>query len=197
MSIEYGRLMRKVSNYLSFILQTHDLGFWFLQRLALRRTLLTDESEHFKPLLDLMETHKLDFHTIFRTLCSFRPSMLPADTTKEANARPSPIEAFVTKLLAATPDPQRLDHRQAASDWLAWLDKYAKRIGSEREEWGSDMDEDREKAARAANPRFVLRQWVLEEVIKKVEQDAGSGKRVLAKVMHVRSFFDSSRMMLI
>ena len=116
--------------------------------------------------------------------------MLPTVTIKEANGTttaPSSIEALITKLLAATPDPQHLDHRQATSDWLAWLDKYARRIGSEREEWGLEVDGEREKAARAANPRFVLRQWVLEEVIKKVEQDADSGKRVLAKVMHVCS----------
>jgi uncharacterized protein YdiU (UPF0061 family) len=119
--------------------------------------------------------------------------MLPTDTAKDDSStttKPSPLESLITKLLAATPDPQRLDHGKATSDWLAWLDKYARRIASEREEWGSNVDEEREKAARAANPRFVLRQWVLEEVIKKVEQDADSGKRVLAKVMHVRSFFE-------
>jgi uncharacterized protein YdiU (UPF0061 family) len=36
------------------------------------------------------------------------------------------------------------------------------------------------------NPRFVLRQWVLEEVIAKVEEDAVSGRRILAKVLKVR-----------
>jgi uncharacterized protein YdiU (UPF0061 family) len=102
------------------------------------------------------------------------------------------LEVFITKLIAATPNPQRLDHGQATSDWLAWLDKYARRIESEQEEWGSngdiDIDGERERSARGANPRFVLRQWVLEEVIKKVEKDADSGRRVLAKVMHVSSF---------
>ncbi|KAF8223101.1 UPF0061-domain-containing protein [Tricholoma matsutake] len=170
MSAEYGRLMRK--------------------RLALRRTILTDEPQHFKPLLDLMEAHRLDFHSTFRTLCSFKPSMLPTDTAKEQNTTPTPtpLEALITKLLAATSDPQHLDHGKATSDWLAWLDRYAQRIESEHEEWGldgGDVDGERERAARTANPRFVLRQWVLEEVIKKVEEDANSGKRVLAKIMHM------------
>ena len=115
--------------------------------------------------------------------------MLQQDVTKGENATtPSHLESLIAKLLAATPDPQRLDHGEATSDWLAWLDKYARRIESERGEWGEDVDVERERAARGANPRFVLRQWVLEEVIKKVERDADSGKRVLAKVMHVRSF---------
>lgn len=115
--------------------------------------------------------------------------MLPAGTTNGENTKEaSPLEGFIVKLLATTSEPQRLDHGKATSDWLAWLDKYARRIESESEEWGSDVDREREKAARAANPRFVLRQWVLEEVIKKVESDSDSGKRVLAKVMHVCPF---------
>ena len=47
------------------------------------------------------------------------------------------------------------------------------------------MDAERERAMRAANPRFVLRQWVLEEVIRRVEADADSGKRVLAKTLQL------------
>ena len=50
------------------------------------------------------------------------------------------------------------------------------------------MDKEREAAGKAANPRFILRQWLLEEVIKKTEKDSLSGRRVLAKVLHVRSF---------
>jgi len=41
----------------------------------------------------------------------------------------------------------------------------------------------RKKEARLANLRFVLRQWVLEEVIAKVEADAQNGRHVSAKVM--------------
>jgi uncharacterized protein YdiU (UPF0061 family) len=71
-----------------------------------------------------------------------------------------------------------------------WLEKYAVRIESEKEEWVSassdgDWQAQREKDARLANPRFVLRQWVLEEVIAKVEADAQNGRYVLAKVMQV------------
>ena len=44
---------------------------------------------------------------------------------------------------------------------------------------------------KSVNPRFVLRQWLLEEVIKKVEEDSKTGKQVLAKVFQVRLFFIS------
>jgi uncharacterized protein YdiU (UPF0061 family) len=78
----------------------------------------------------------------------------------------------------------------ASTLWKDWLEKYAARIESEKEEWvGASSDGDwqaqREKDARLANPRFVLRQWVLEEVIAKVETDAKNGRSVLAKVMQV------------
>ncbi|KAF8656791.1 hypothetical protein AX16_002343 [Volvariella volvacea WC 439] len=163
---EYGRLMRN--------------------RLALRRTNPSDESELSRPLLDIMEKHKLDFHGTFRTLASFRPGLLRALQDGEPASGISPaLESFIKQLLSWAPDQQQLDYAEATGDWLKWLDVYAQRIEGEREEWGEDMDKERETAAKKANPRFVLRQWLLEEVIAKVERDSDSGKRVLAKVMHM------------
>jgi len=85
---------------------------------------------------------------------------------------------------------------ESSQQWKNWLEKYAARIESEKEEWVSASEENlegdwqaqREKEARLANPRFVLRQWVLEEVIAKVEADAQNGRHVLAKVMQVSTF---------
>lgn len=128
-----------------------------------------------------MENHKLDFHSTFRMLSGFKPSLLTKDD--------SVLEGFVAGLLMLTPEPDKVKHAEATSDWLAWLESYAVRIESERDDWGEDMDKEREEFGRLANPRFVLRQWVLEEVIAKVEKDPDSGKRVLAKVMHVSGHF--------
>ncbi|TFK40269.1 hypothetical protein BDQ12DRAFT_704536 [Crucibulum laeve] len=164
MATEYGRLMRK--------------------RLGLRKQDPKDESILSKPLLDLLETHRLDFHSTFRTLASFKPSLL-------STAEPlSPgLHEFITRLLAATPYQESMDHGKATEAWLEWLQAYAKRIEdpSEKELWAGVeyVDQAREKEVKAANPRFVLRQWVLEEVIKKVERDSDSGKKVLAKVMQM------------
>ena len=68
---------------------------------------------------------------------------------------------------------------------------YAKRVIDEKDEWVKEGEAEgwerrREEEMREANPRFVLRQWVLEEVIKKVDEDWESGKMVLAKVLEVR-----------
>ncbi|KAK2460898.1 hypothetical protein APHAL10511_007368 [Amanita phalloides] len=156
---EYGNLMRK--------------------RLALRRQVSNDESQHFKPLLDFMESHKLDFHSTFRTLCSFKPSMVSHE-----NGSPE-LEGLIKRILAGTPYPEYMDVGEATRELLDWLSKYAARIESERDEWGPNVDAERQMAAKVANPRFVLRQWVLEEVIAKVDKDADSGKRVLAKVLQM------------
>jgi uncharacterized protein YdiU (UPF0061 family) len=134
------------------------------------------------PLLNIMEDHKLDFHSTFRTLSLFKPSMLSATATE---GKSTPLEVFISQLLTLTPEPEQVDHAKATEAWMAWLDKYSKRIESEESEWPEDIDVKREKAAKAVNPRFVLRQWVLEEVIAKVERDHDSGKRLLAKVMCV------------
>jgi len=162
-SVEYGALMRK--------------------RLGLRQQKKTDQREIVQPLLDMMETQRLDFHGTFRRIAFFRPGM--RDNSEK-------METFVKGILSGTPDPDRMDYREAANEWLDWLDQYSARIESERQgkEWAgvADFDSARQDAATSANPRFVLRQWVLEELIKKVEGDRDSGKRIMAKVMQVNSF---------
>ena len=158
----------------------------FRRRLALRQENSSDKVQIFEALLEVMERQELDFHGTFRKLAFFRPDMLKGDETDDTSA----LETFIAGLLSGSPAPARLDTSKATEEWLRWLSTYAARIESERTapEWASeaDFDEARKKSALAANPRFVLRQWVLEEVIKKVEADPDNGKHVLAKVMKAR-----------
>lgn len=141
-----------------------------------------------KPLLNIMEEHKLDFHGTFRKLASFRPALLD----EEQNG----LERFILDLLTLSPETQTMDHAKATKDWMAWLELYSERIMSEKDEWtGDNFDSEREEAAKEVNPRFVLRQWVLEEVIKKMEANMETGKRILGKVLQVSSrhyFLDMS-----
>jgi len=95
-----------------------------------------------------------------------------------------------------SPNPNTNDP-EATQDLVKWLEAYAQRIESEKEEWSevvedSDIDSARQKEMKGVNPRFVLRQWLLEEVIGRVEGDAEKGKRVLAKVMQVSLRFPFS-----
>ncbi|KAF9263247.1 UPF0061-domain-containing protein [Marasmius fiardii PR-910] len=160
-SIEYGRLMRK--------------------RLGLRRQDSADEKELSRPLLNLMENQKLDFHRTFRVLSAFQPSV-----TDESEGG---SEEFIQRLLSNVSEPLMVDEISAKREWKDWLRKYKERILSERELWTGEGEEEWEKLrvseTKRANPRFVLRQWVLEEVIKKVETDVDNGKTVLGKVLQM------------
>lgn len=129
-----------------------------------------------------MSTYNLDFHATFRRLGSFRLSTVQS---------PEELDAFIGTLLRLTSEPEKLDEENAKRDLRLWLERYAERVGTERNLWSDvDIDAERASAMMAANPRFVLRQWLLEEIIKNVEKDIDSGKRLLAKVLYV-SFHSS------
>ncbi|KAF7375011.1 hypothetical protein MSAN_00387200 [Mycena sanguinolenta] len=139
-----------------------------------------DEAKLVRPLLSLMAAQKLDFHGTFRALTAFHPGMLPAGDAPTAD-----FEKLVERLLSQSPNGGPKDHDGAIKEWREWLDVYGRRIELEAEEWGEDMDIQRRSAGQAANPRFVLRQWLLQEVIAVIEKDIVRGRRVLAKVLHM------------
>ncbi|KAI0049779.1 UPF0061-domain-containing protein [Auriscalpium vulgare] len=150
------------------------------KRFGLKNPADTDDSALFAPFLALLADQRLDFHLSFRHLATFRPALL-------SPASADALAAFVETFFGFTSDPGYLQRDVATQSWLRWLEKLAARVEGEVE---GDADAALEKWAervRAANPRFVLRQWVLEEVIARVEADAESGKRVLGKIMQMAS----------
>ncbi|KAI6024620.1 hypothetical protein PISMIDRAFT_19219 [Pisolithus microcarpus 441] len=162
-----------------------EYGMALHRRLALRRVDPSDQRSIFRPLLDMIENHRLDFHVTFRRLAFFRLHILRGDADSGATA----LEGFIAGLLEGTPESERLDTGRAAEKWHARLDTFAARIESDKTsgEWGEDFDEARKRAAMAANPRFVLRQLMLEGVIENIGDDPATGKHVLGKVMQVSS----------
>lgn len=131
-----------------------------------------------------MAEHKLDFHGTFRTLCTFR-----------ASANETQRNLLIDRLIGQCGTPHNLDMAKAVEDWKAWLAKYTARVESEKDLWGKNgknAEAERTQEMRGANPRFVLRQWVLEEVIRNVERDVDSGKRLLAKVLQVSAHCSAS-----
>lgn len=160
-----------------------------IQRLGLQTSESSDE-QLVQGLLDLLQTHELDFHSTFRTLSFFRPS----DSSNET------ISALTNSLAD-------LSKRNAASEsFKSWLETYSTRILSEESLWTSQNSANsnwlsaRQDSMKSYNPRFVLRQWVLEELIAKCEknQSEGQGEEglnesrvLLAKMLEVCLFLAS------
>ncbi|CAE6513702.1 unnamed protein product [Rhizoctonia solani] len=96
---------------------------------------------------------------------------------------PTPLVALLAKL--TPPDlVAPADRERACRAILSWLEKFAVRIVEDLEEAKWSLDE-REKSMRGVNPRFVLRQWVLEEVIAAVDKDNVAGRAVLMKTLEM------------
>jgi len=146
------------------------------KRLGLRTEEADDGSKIMDRLLSLMEQSDVDFHITFRKLCLF---------TSSTTASPSTLDTFLDSLIGSSVRVVL----STRDEWRTWLRDYASRIEREKSAWGGgadvDVEAERKKAMQRANPRFVLRQWVLEEVIKKVEDDPKVGRRILAKVLHM------------
>jgi len=115
----------------------------------------TDLENIITPLLNLLAAHSIDYHHFFRSLCSFR--------TTTSNF---PLKDLLEK-------SHNLD--QALSDFNSWFEIYKQRLLSE----DSD-DTNRSIKMKQNNPKFVLRNWVAEEVIERVEK---GDKEVLKRVL--------------
>lgn len=86
--------------------------------------------------------------------------------------------------------PNSNNEDNARADWLVWLEKFGTRIEIESGAWkhhGADWPSIREKEMKEYNPRFVLRQWVLEELIERLQEDSDHARPALLKVLEVCS----------
>lgn len=138
-----------------------------------------DDRDIVKDFQYLLHGYDIDFGAALRQLSFFRTSR--ADDSEYVK------------------EQAKLWVRQATNDLLpdivsrteegivTWLQTYAKRVNEEKDAFDEDARLD---AMQKANPRFVLRQWVLEDTIKKMEDalekvDVPEARRVLARVLDV------------
>src|SRR5262249_42167374 len=132
----------------------------------------------FEALLYILQTYGLDYSSTLRMLTTFRPDFLVTESPESA--------ASLEKLLGAlTSSPNSCDLKSATNDWLMWLEQFRARIELDADEWNIGRDDwlaIREKDMKNYNPRFVLRQWVMEDLIKKLQDDPKRGKPILLKV---------------
>lgn len=108
-------------------------------------------------MLSLMESHHLDYSHTFRTLSQF------SSTTG------GDFDKFLDKFAPKSQLPSYL-HGNYRSEWKEWFEKYEKRLVESEQQAGA-KPEDRRARMAAVNPRFILRQWVLEEAISRLRKD--------------------------
>ena len=142
-------------------------------RLGLKSEQENDFDELFSDLLDTLEALELDFHHFFRRLSSVKLSDLSTlNARKEVASRFFHAEG-ISNTTSVSEDA-------AKERVAAWLEKWSKRAEMD---WGSSGDSEREQAMKKANPNFIPRSWVLDEIIKKVEK--GGDTDVLKRVMRM------------
>jgi uncharacterized protein YdiU (UPF0061 family) len=126
----------------------------------------------------------MDFHASFRRLSSFDPTR----TGEEKYTR-----IFAANMIGDVTINMPADAvDNAITETQHWLETYARR-SREHAEIETLGDGDRVAQRRggmdAVNPRFVLRQWVLEELIADLEsagtEDIQGARRKLARVLDV------------
>jgi uncharacterized protein YdiU (UPF0061 family) len=162
-----------------FIFDEVDMEYRALmrKRLGLRKVDPKDE-ELIESLLYILQTHGLDYSSTLRSLTTFRPEFL-------GSAQNSSLEHLLSAL---TSSPNNCDIKSASDDWLGWLEKFKVRIELDANEWKSDAGswlETREKEMKNYNPRFVPRQWVMEELIKKLQEDEITARPMLTKILEM------------
>lgn len=126
------------------------------QRLGLSNPQQTDFTRLVDPLLSIMSSHHLDFSHTFRLLGQFTSVDSPH------------IDRFIEMIAPKSQVPEYL-YRSSRDEWKEWLKEYQTRLEESEKETGQSL-QDRRKRMDAANPRFILRQWILEEAIERLEK---------------------------
>ncbi|KAF2771624.1 UPF0061-domain-containing protein [Teratosphaeria nubilosa] len=128
----------------------------------------------YSDLLDTLEKLELDFNHTFRRLSHIRTSDLSTDEQRKEIAFVFFHHEGLTGLAGSQDD--------ARAQIAKWLERYRQRV---LEDWGesAQADEERGKAMRRVNPKFVPRSWVLDEVIERMEKK--SEREVLGRVMEM------------
>lgn len=139
------------------------------QRFGLLDEQPDDKRELFDRFMYLLEDQELDYHRTFRFLCQFK-------SVDDPN-----IDRLLDLMVPKEKLPQYLVET-AKPAWKEWLKKFEDRITASEKAAGVDASE-REGRMQAANPRFVLRQWVLGETISKLKNEKDTA--YLTKVLEM------------
>lgn len=157
--------------------------------------------------MTLLQTRDLDFHASFRALCAFRPSEeQEAGVDASAEASRAASAEGIAETIAATCRiaSRRSEATSAVERWLAT--RYAPAIraslavtttsSSPHQQQATSSPSSstastayllRARRMRLVNPRFVLRRWVVDEMLDEMLEasDAAEARAVLHEIMQV------------
>lgn len=141
-------------------------------RLGLKNFKESDFEELYSELLDALEALELDFNHTFYRLSSISFEELETEEKRKEVAG----KFFHGEGLSGLAGPEDEARERIAK----WLNKWCERL---KKDWENSPEakEERFKAMKAVNPKFVPRSWILDELIEKVEK---KGERdILGHVM--------------
>ncbi|KAI9784076.1 MAG: hypothetical protein M1816_001048 [Peltula sp. TS41687] len=142
-------------------------------RLGLKTEKKSDFDELFSEMLDTMEALELDFNHFFRKLSSVRVEELETfDDRREVAGRFFHQEGMTGFGKNETNARNRV---------AEWLERWRSRI---MEDWPQKEEEEKRiRAMKSVNPKFTPRQWILDELIQRVEE---KGERdILRQVLNM------------
>jgi uncharacterized protein YdiU (UPF0061 family) len=141
-------------------------------RLGLKVFKEEDFESLFSELLDIMEALELDFNHFFRRLSHFSIADLEVNDARKEKARVFFHDEGVTGGHNDDAARTRISN---------WLGKWQTRV---YEDWGPNPDDAaRQQAMKSVNPNFIPRGWVLDELIKRVEN--GGEREILDRVLNM------------
>lgn len=150
-------------------------------RLALRTKRDDDRAVLIDPLQDVLEGY-LDFTLTMRSLCQISKHIpsIERGTASEDDAQA--VQNFVEAWIDWEKVPNFVrDARKA--DAVRWTEAYVARLREERAKANATSSASLEAELKQANPSFILRNWVADEVIQRLQQKDDTD--FLARVLHM------------
>ncbi|KAF3231790.1 hypothetical protein TWF192_003379 [Orbilia oligospora] len=157
------------------------------QRLGFQTNKEIDMENHFTTALDLMEKLGLDFNHFFRRLADLPISHMEGEDSRVMAAEHFFNENSAVNMPGLAARDKLKEKEKAKKEIAEWLGKWRERLA---EEDGGLDDERRQKEMKKVNPRFLPKNWVLDELINRVQRN---GERdILHKIldMSLRPFED-------
>ena len=145
-------------------------------RLGLVSEQESDFEELFSELLDTLGALELDFNHFFRRLSTVKLSDLSSAGSRKEKAS---IFFHAEGMTATSGVTEPAGEERVAT----WLKKWAARV---KQDWGEGQDSKRETAMKKVNPKFIPRNWVLDEIIQRVEHQGEKNllKRAMTMAEH-------------